>query len=445
MARPSPATASASRHPATRAANKPRAVTSVPAAAAEDGEDGFVGLTVHNASFLLDRVGSDCHPLQQFRELTTNGFQAVANLGPGAAGRIVWDVDWDRVEATNGRERKLAITDTGCGMSHAEMAFFINQLAATGQTQGHDANHGVGAKISAGYRNWHGVEYRSWQRGTGAKVVFYRDEEKGYGLRELRPGKGGYWLALSDEDKPWALRDSDHGTIVTLLGRKPSEDTTRPPKASEVRGPTSIRRYLNQRYFELPDGIDMLVREGNQIATGTWQRGELQPVLGHRVLLEQRAVAHGSLELKPDQEGDDGVPGATVRWWILDEDTKGRRAEASLWASTGHIAALFQDELYSFPPPTRGGYTRLQSEFAVRYGYERIVIYVEPHADELAPNTSRTDLLIAGEPLPWAAWGAQFRERMPEEIRACRNAWRQTVAVSSAGRSIPSGSTTTGP
>ena len=87
-------------------------------------------------------------------------------------------LDWERVEATNGRERKLAITDTGCGMSHAEMAFFINQLAATGQTQGHDANHGVGAKIT-----WNaGGVTRSRLKTAGGSYLSAHDPREVLGL-----------------------------------------------------------------------------------------------------------------------------------------------------------------------------------------------------------------------------------------------------------------------
>src|SRR5690242_11249311 len=91
--------------------------------------NGFQPLKVHNASFSLDVYGQQSHPLQFLRELTVNGIQGIQNLGPGAKGTIVWDVDWERVVASNGRERKLAISDTGCGMTHDEMAFYINQLA----------------------------------------------------------------------------------------------------------------------------------------------------------------------------------------------------------------------------------------------------------------------------------------------------------------------------
>ena len=65
----------------------------------------------------------------------------------------------------------------------------------------------------------------------------------------------------------------------------------------------------------------------------------------------------------------------------------------------------------------RSGTARLQ-QFGVIFGYRQVVIYVEPHANEtrLTTNTARTNLLINNEPLPWADWAAEFREKMPSEI-----------------------------
>ena len=71
---------------------------------------------------------------------------------------------------------------------------------------------------------------------------------------------------------------------------------------------------------------------------------------------------------------------AIARWWVLDDDHHGRRREASLWASTGHAAAVFGDELYDVLAQTRGGYGRLQ-DFGIRFGYERVVLHLQPRVE----------------------------------------------------------------
>jgi hypothetical protein len=81
------------------------------------------------------------------------------------------------------------------------------------------------------------------------------------------------------------------------------------------------------------------------------------------------------------------------------------------------VAALYQHELYELAT-ARAGMSRLQ-QFGVTFGYRYVVIYVEPHHDgigTLTTNTSRMSLLIANEPLPWADWAAEFREKLPDEI-----------------------------
>ena len=145
-------------------------------AGAGDGQvaspDGWHELAVANPTFLLERLGSECTDLQGLRELTVNGLDAIAALGGDAGGRVVWDLDWERFDASGGRVRKLSVIDTGTGMTAEQLRYYINQLAASGRKQSLTGNFGVGAKVAAGSRNPHGLEYRSWHQGQGSLVCF---------------------------------------------------------------------------------------------------------------------------------------------------------------------------------------------------------------------------------------------------------------------------------
>ena len=147
----------------------------------------------------------------------------------------------------------------------------------------------------------------------------------------------------------------------------------------------------------------MLVREQR----GRDQPGQLQRIHGEQHHLQQRAIAAGAVQLSD----------AIAHWWVLDDDHRARRREAAIWSSTGHAAAVFGDELYDILPQTRGGYGRLQ-DFGIRFGYERVVLHLEPQveAGRLQCNTARTLLLLDHEPLPWARWGEEFAAAMPAEI-----------------------------
>jgi hypothetical protein len=62
--------------------------------------DGRHELSVANPTFLPERLGSECTDLQGLRELTVNGLDAIAALGERAAGRVVWDLDWQTASNT---------------------------------------------------------------------------------------------------------------------------------------------------------------------------------------------------------------------------------------------------------------------------------------------------------------------------------------------------------
>jgi hypothetical protein len=164
-----------------------RMAQGAPADAVDSAVDGLHELAVANPSFFVEKLGAECSDLQGLRELTVNGLQAIAALGDGARSRVVWDIDWQGVEATCGRVRKLSVIDDGVGMTPGQMRYFINHLAASSHEQGRRSNYGVGAKIAAGSRNPHGLEYRSWHHGRGALVRFRRHADGRWGL-ERRSG-----------------------------------------------------------------------------------------------------------------------------------------------------------------------------------------------------------------------------------------------------------------
>ena len=371
-----------------------------------DRDDGWQDLAVANPTFLLERLGSECGDLQFLRELTVNGLDAIAAQPGPASGRVVWDLDWQRLEASAGKVRKLTVTDTGTGMRPDQLGRYINQLASSSREQSHTANFGVGAKVAAGSRNPHGLEYRSWHQGQGSLVCFKRHPDGRWGLEPQRweNGHTDFWRPLDEQDKPWLLRGQDHGTQVVLLGQHERHDTTQAPASVTDTRRHWITRYLNARFLRLPTEVEVLVREQRDRD----EPGQLQHVHGEQHHLERHSIASGVVQL-----GD-----ALAYWWVLDDDHRARRREATIWGSTGHVAAVHGDELYDILPQTRGGYGRLQ-DFGIRFGYERVVLHLQPQVEvrRLQCNTARTLLLLDHEPLPWARWGEEFTASMPAEIR----------------------------
>lgn len=372
------------------------------------GSHRLLAMTVNNLGFLLDRLGQDCHPLQYIRELTKNSIEAIERTNE--PGTIVWDYEPTAFDL--GATRRLCIVDTGDGMTGEEMVRFINQLSSSASKQSLQGNYGVGAKIAAATRNPAGVSYLSWKNGIGAMIFLHRDDvTQQYGLKQFERADGTFthFLPIEDELKPEVIKD--HGTMVVLHGSDSADNTLlAPPTAPAPR--RWITRYLNTRYFHVPKDISISCREGNLLVGGSADDlGTKRTVLGQGEYLRRYATLSGSVALD----------GGTTHWWIIGEHDEDNTDPIEKYSghleSRGHTAALYQNELYELMAASRGGTSRLQ-QFGITFGYERVVIYIEPTPDSrLTTNTARTQLLLGNEPLPWNEWASEFRQKLPLELK----------------------------
>jgi hypothetical protein len=383
-------------------------------------------IELRQAAFLLERLAADCAPLQGYRELTKNALEAVersvlAGSIPKAGHQIYWDVDWralsGQVEAGEKPVYKLSLWDTGDGMTGEEMVEYINHLSSSVGVQALDRNFGVGAKITAGVSSPVGLVYTSYKNGEVHQIHFWRDPDTDeYGIRPFLRAKDNtfhHWRKLKPSVLPQEIIEAGHGTMVTLLGSAPTENTMLPPE-NAVGGLRWLVRYLNRRFLRFPDNVTVRVREFTRTDETTWptqatkyaRDGAMErPAVGQEHHLDRNAAAKGELRL------DDG--NATAYWWLLNEE---KIADASYWLSSGHVAAVFDDELYELRDGNAG--IRQLMHFGVLFGSRRVVIYVEPDKGQMiSPNTARSLLLANGEPLPWDAWAAEFRVKLPEVIQ----------------------------
>ena len=352
---------------------------------------------VHDVGFLIENLGADAAPLQYIRELVQNELESIARAGV-SNGQI--EIDYRDVKGV----RKLRITGNGTGMTPDEVADNLNRLSASGGVQAFDKNFGIGAKITAGTRNPHGIMYEAWKDGMGSLTMFGRiDGRYGrLGFRNEDDGTVDYWLPLPEEDKPPII--SKHGVSVILLGQNDEDDTTTSPPGADL--PSQwVAVYLERRYFSFPSHVSLKVLRPVEIfdsERGT-HRSIYDTIRGQRYYLDRHSESRNKVELSDVN--------ATVWWWLLnDEITKGGKT----WNNSGHVAALYQDELYE--TRTRGARTSALKDFGIYAGFGRIVIYVEPH-DVLKANTPRTSLILKGSrPIDYAAVGAAFIDNMPPEL-----------------------------
>lgn len=367
--------------------------------------DEILPMSVGQMAFLVDRLYQDCSPLQFLRELTKNAIEGIMRLN-GAGGEIRWDVDWNRFKLTNETVTKLCVIDTGCGMTGQEMVEYINKLSSSIHQQSKTGNFGVGAKISTAPANPEGIVYLSWVGGKGSMIHLYRDADNGiYGLQRFSNGE--FWQSVSNDIKPDPIKD--HGTMVVLLGENKAQDTMRAPAKSKM--PRKwVLRYLNERFFRFPKNIAVKAREGWDLPIGD-KHNFLRTVSGMEDWLSSSSQARGSVRLEQSK--------ATAHWWIMRSDVD---LNSGHYPPGGHVAALYQDELYQMATGP-AGYARLQA-FGVIFGCERVVIYVQPDngkSQEVTSNTARTHLLINNEALNWAEYATEFREQMPDELEVFQN------------------------
>ena len=365
------------------------------------GDDDFslTEMTADNVSWGVNLMHKDCADLQFLREFTENGIQAVEDAG--GEGNVVWTYD-RRWHEKNG-SYKATIIDNGIGMTGRDVAKYINKIFSSGKALGLDKNYGIGAKVAAAPLNPRGLEYWTWKDGKGYLAVLRKNDEGKYGLQQFENERGGmddWQTGVSDDVKPNQI-DQD-GVMVVLLG-KSDHDNTYFSETAEM--PSRwILRYLNSRYFVIPEGIKITAPSIRHRDDGSLRPMKYR-VHGMKKFLDKHAEeeSYGQIE----------VYKGTLHWWLLNpKEDRAHHTEYNYHAQSG---AIFQNEMYDVA--TKQAHRARMQKFNLLYTYDRVAIYIEPHL-KVRSNASRSLLLMEDESfLPWKIWAREFANKMPEVIR----------------------------
>jgi hypothetical protein len=247
-------------------------------------------------------------------------------------------------------------------------------------------------------------------------VKLHRDDKEGvYGLASFELSDGPDWTPrIKDTFKPGTI--DRNGTKVTLLGTSEEGNTCFPP---EGRGMNWLITYLTNRYFRLPENVKLQVRVLTQNEED-WPDEEppasaktfnFQTVTGSKALFDQYAEAKGTVSLAT----------ADAHWWVFSDPKEDSKKMSTRGGRTCKVGIVFQDEVYVqlTPPIAR----RILASFGIVFGADHVVIYIEPKKSlDVRADTARSRIIINGEDVQEAnwfeTWGAEFREKMPPEIRA---------------------------
>lgn len=363
-------------------------------------DDDILPMGVGDTNFAVHRASRDVRPMAWLRELTQNAIEAV--LKTVKPGRVTWrTVRLDHYDAP-----KLAVEDTGCGMSRDEILKYINNLYSSGGTQDLHGNYGVGAKLAGASVSPAGLEYFTFDdpEKPGCFAVLVGGET--YGLKKIQ-GEDGDYRAIEEvpntpENRFALLREAKAltGTQVVLVGEKVEDDWSVRAKWGR-----SLAQTLMRRYFVVPEAIDLRVEFATSEASAESGVNHAH-IKGHKFFLDEYS--------EPENRGTLALSDATAYWWILKEAApRGTHGFAR-----GHIASLYQNEMYDFLTHETSPSGRKElGEFGIYIGWQRVVIYVEPRGETYYPDGARARLLHGGQDLPWARWATEFRANMPDALR----------------------------
>ena len=357
-------------------------------------------MTADNVSWGVDLMHKDCATLQYLREFTENGIQAIEEAG--IPGKIVWT--YDRNWYRNNGSYKATIIDNGIGMTGREIAKYINKIFSSGKQLGLTKNYGIGAKIAAAPINPRGIEYWTWKDGIGYLAVLRRNSDGRYGLQKFQNERGGMddWQeGVSDEFKPKEI--DQNGVKVVLLGNDDQDNTYFNEKAEM---PSRwILRYLNSRYFEIPDGIAITAPSIRHHEDGSLKPMKYR-VRGMKSFLDKHIE-------EENHYGQMSVYKGTLHWWLL--DPKEKRTHYTEFNSHAQSGAVFQNEMYDVN--TMQSHRSRMQKFNLLYTYDRVAVFIEPDF-KVRSNTARSRLLMEDESsLPWEIWAREFSNNMPNVIR----------------------------
>jgi len=359
---------------------------------------------IRNTGFLVDMTYRNALPFQFDRELVKNGIEAKASY-------IELTPDWVQVERSGGAVYRFRYADNGDGMEGEELIKFFNLLSSSGKVQSIDLNLGMGAKISLLPWNPYGLVVMSWKNGQGAMIKIVKTPDENYGLErwlvEDDDGEVAYDEIVEppSEYKPQYIED--HGTVILALGMTGTEDTFAGPSAEMDTKAHTVA--LNRRFFVLPDAVELRVQEFVSPNKEKWpeQHQALRAgtgglnnrrITGERAFLDRYSKASGQVPLT----------NATCQWWVLQDDDvpaaggTRRKNQNAIYNVTGHVAALYDNELYDITAPGVAAHGRFATFGIVRErAYRNIVLVIEPAVfvegktlDGAYPDPSRSPELL---------------------------------------------------
>lgn len=214
-------------------------------------------LRVGDEAFLVAATIERCPKSMMIRELLQNALEAAATAPQGDR-----RVEFSAVSVAGAR--KLAIWNTGRGLTADELYRMCDIAASINKETGLDANFGMGAKVAALPSNRHGLRYRSCRDGVVHEVMLGKRDGV-YG-RVHQPGPDGRPTEIVEATAAARAQGREAGqdwTEVVLLGNRADQDTVADPYDGQPRSPALwLVDAIASRFFRFPAGIQVTLLPG---------------------------------------------------------------------------------------------------------------------------------------------------------------------------------------
>ena len=356
-----------------------------------------------NAKFFENAV-NQVSPDQVYREIVVNAFEAherMRKIKPDHIGEVV-------VRQSQDCPGKFEIGDNGIGMPKDKVVDYITDISETEEESEH-GNHGLGGKICGFANNQEGMVYVTQRYGEdeGSYCRTYKDESGSYGTEHFDYPDNSCRMSLDSTKLPKIIKKSGHGTVLTLLGNSPEQNTYKnPPKnysSGLLKGTRKemywLKSFFNTKFFRIPAYVNFkieIVRE---------DRENFENIIGHEACLNNSAIHKGCIE-------NDAVK---IYWYIL-SDQKMKRHSANDRVLNGQLTTIHNDEVIDIEFERQGAKSPLRN-WGLDFSFKDVAIVLEPkgfkatqHRDDITKNNAKLKTFIS-------EYRQFFMENMPEEIK----------------------------
>ena len=283
-----------------------------------------------------------------------------------------------------GDARKLAIWNTGPGMSSTELDHICDLAASLGKDMALEGNFGMGAKVASLPSNTLGMRYRSCRSAVVSQVIIGKREGI-YGKIWI-PVEGSFEEIVDVTEQvreEGEYRLDEDWTEVVLFGGRPDQDTVNDPYDGDPKQDRQwITTYLYHRFYTLPLGVDVFLHEGTHPRDG---RRQFKPI-------PERIEAFGRVETV---EIDGGV---RIHYYYdpaYQDGGHNRSISGSLTSSVSTAAVVYRGEMYDLRKGRK--WAADAPAFGIPFGARHISIHVElPHSFPVRHEPYRRFIQLTG-------------------------------------------------